>query len=381
MVEKILASLLLFGIPLFVSAQKDYKGKIVDAKTGNPVPYVNIGIVDRGIGTVSDEDGIFHLELTQEILNTEEEVLFSSLGYEPLKIPIPNLEYRYNDYPLINLQPSVVELQEVVVSNIDSEFVDQNVGYRNLGENIFGYWKENGALGGELATRIHVKKGLRKLNSLGFEIWSSTSDSVLLRINIYDIEGPFGAPKTNLNTSKKSIIYMVKKGQRFGRVDLNPYSIFVRNDFVASLELLEVYGGEELGLVLAASSYETDSFRKYASQDKWEKLPNSAMAFFLESSFMVPTKTAERINKRQEKKKKKLAMISGFVINRGRMLSDVVIINMRTKEQSKSNENGRYSIHAKEKDVLSFTLNGFETRYYRVSKKSTLNANLQLPPQ
>ena len=377
MVERLLVALLLFGFSSLVSAQKDYKGKIVDAKTGNPVPYVNIGIVDRGIGTVSDEDGIFHLELTPQILNTDEDVLFSSLGYEPLRIAIPNLEYRYNEYPLVRLKPSIVQLQEVVVSNSNGEFVDQKAGYKNFGENIFGYWKENGALGGELATHIKVKKGLRKLNSLGFEIWSSTSDSVLLRVNVYDLDGKWGMPKTNLNTSKQSIVYTVKKGQRFAQVDLNPYSLFVRDDFVVSLELLEVFGSEELGLVLAASSYDTDSFRKYASQDKWEKLPNSAMAFSLETSFMVPSKTAERIKKRQEKKKDKRAMVSGFVINRGRMLSEVDVTNMRTKEQVKSNENGRYVIHAKEKDVLAFSLNGFETKYYRVADKITLNANLQ----
>lgn len=361
-----------------VFSQVDYKGKIIDDKTGNPVPYVNIGIIDKGIGTVSDEDGIFHLEFNPILFDAEDIVLFSSLGYETLEIPVSKIELVYNEYPILKLKPSVLALKEVVVTNKVGEFVEETVGYKNTGEKMYGYWKDSIALGGELATLIAVKKGLRQLNSLGFDIWQNDSDSILVRINIYDIDGARGIPKTNLSTSQKSILHTIIKDDRFGYVDLVPYSIFVNDDFIVSIELLHVYGNQDLALVLAAVSFGNNSFRKYASQGKWEKISDTGMAFFLKTSYIVSKKEAKRIKKRQERRKEKSSMVSGFIIDRGEMISDVIVRNMKTKEWTSTNDKGRYVIHAKERDFLLFSKEGYQTIEVKVEKKPILNVNLKL---
>ncbi len=51
---------------IVVGAQKDYKGRVVDANTKEPLAYVNIGVQEAGIGTVSDEEGLFHMYLEQD---------------------------------------------------------------------------------------------------------------------------------------------------------------------------------------------------------------------------------------------------------------------------------------------------------------------------
>ncbi len=369
--------IVLLIVPSLVLAQKDYKGLVLDEKTNTPIPYVNIGIVDKGVGTVSDEAGLFHLALDETKLLSGDKILFSSLGYESLEILVGEIDLVYNEYPEVRLTPTTVKLNEVVVTNIEGEFIDQDIGYKNSGETVFGYWKDNVALGGQLATRIRLKKGLRKLNNLGFEVWSSTSDSVLLRINFYDLDSA-GYPGKNLNTSNENILYTVTKGQRFAEVDLVPYSIFARDDFIVSLELLKVYGGDEPGLVMAAIRFDTNSFRRFASQDEWEIVPNSAMAFYLKSSMLVPKKTAERLKKRNQKKKEKLAYISGFTIHKGNMLSKVGIRNLRTKEIAYTNDRGRYVLHARPKDVLCFEKQGYETVCFEIGKKLTLNAQMRL---
>ncbi|MBL4653513.1 MAG: carboxypeptidase-like regulatory domain-containing protein [Flavobacteriales bacterium] len=67
------ALLITFGFFLFgfVSAQTTIcKGKVTDAKTGEPLPYVAIGFVDSKIGAVSDIDGNYVIEsyyATQEL--------------------------------------------------------------------------------------------------------------------------------------------------------------------------------------------------------------------------------------------------------------------------------------------------------------------------
>ena len=68
------------------------------------------------------------------------------------------------------MQPTIVALDEVVVSNKGERFITDFVGYKNFGEKTFGYWKDNKALGGELATCILAKKGIRKLDRFNFEV-------------------------------------------------------------------------------------------------------------------------------------------------------------------------------------------------------------------
>jgi len=345
----------------------------MDSKTGETIPYVNIGIVEKGIGTVSDEEGLFHLYFEKNEVESTDIVLFSALGYAPLKIPVEKMPLVYNEYPVFKMSPERVALNEVVVSNRGERFVTDFVGYKNYGEQTFGYWKNQIALGGELATRIIAKSGLRKLNRFQFEVFHNPSDSLLLRVNIYEDDGPVGSPKTNLNKSGKNVLVVVKKTDKIVWVDLAPFDIYVENDFMVSLELLKVYGEEELGLILAAAFNKYGSYRKYSSQDKWERIADQNMAYYLETQLMVSEKVAQRYEKREARKKKKTRMISGFTLRKGRMITGVKVINGRTKEIVFTDENGRYSIAADKKDEILFKKDGYRPMVLTVGDKPTAN--------
>ena len=83
-------------------------GKIIDAKTNQPVPFVNVFFKEKNIGTTSGFDGIFALE-TRYASDTIETSL---VGYIPQKIKI-----KRNTYQEINIQlvPSMYALGEVVI--------------------------------------------------------------------------------------------------------------------------------------------------------------------------------------------------------------------------------------------------------------------------
>ncbi|MBT8283093.1 MAG: carboxypeptidase-like regulatory domain-containing protein, partial [Muriicola sp.] len=220
-------------------AQQDYKGIIVDQKTNQPIPFVNIGIVDKGIGTVSNEDGVFHLELDPGLYGPEEVLQFSALGYATINKLISNLEFRYNEYPRILMEPKVELLNEVVVTNVGLYESEETIGYENGGHQFYGYWKDNIALGGQLGTEINIKKGLRRLDEFTFEVIGNTADSVLVRVNFYKKDGKRSFPGTNLNLSGKNILYTIKYPGR-ATINLRPFDLFVKDDFIASLELLRV---------------------------------------------------------------------------------------------------------------------------------------------
>ena len=59
-------TLLLFSSLTF--AQNNYRtirGKVYDQKTKEPVPYAHVGILDKGIGTTTSDNGIFVLKVPE----------------------------------------------------------------------------------------------------------------------------------------------------------------------------------------------------------------------------------------------------------------------------------------------------------------------------
>ena len=377
MIRKLLALVLYFFV-VIAHGQINYKGQILDAKTEQPLPYVNIGIIGKGVGTVSDEEGFFYLEIDRSRYEVTAEIQISSLGYETLDIPISQISTAGQESPKILLRPSEIQLQEVVVLSDALVPITEYLGYRNYGERSFGYWNDNIALGGELATRIRARRGKRQLNSLEFEVWENPSDSVLIRVNIYDTDGFLGRPNTNLNTSQKNIITTLSTGREIITVDLNPYEIYVEEGFIVSLELLKVYGDKKLSVVLAASSRAGSSFRRYASQSDWELLSDTHMAYYLETSPYVTQKKATKYESKVERVRAKERMLSGYAIFRGKMISDVSVLNTRTRETVKTDETGRYIIHAEKGDLILFNKTGFKEMFLQVGTEQFSNAIMKL---
>lgn len=346
---------------------------LVTSKEG-PLPYVNIGVFGKGIGTVSDEDGIFHLTIDKSRLAPTDIVQFSSMGFGTIKKSVAQLESVASEYPEIFMHKENVELNEVIVTNKGAFETNDIVGYQNYGENAFGYWKDNISLGGELATKIRVKKGLRKLNTLFFEVFSSPSDSILVRVNLYKFQKGKVAIGEYLNTSNQNILYTIYPNTKLAIIDLKPFSIYVKNDFFVSLELLKVYGNKPIGLVLAASAEKrTYSARKYSSLDKWEILSESAMAYHLNTTYYSDKKRAEsKVIKAQKSKQN----ISGFVFSSRRPLANIKITNLTSNEEAFSNEKGRYLILGEKDDLLSFTGEGYKKLTIKLLEKNQININM-----
>ncbi len=373
-----IATLLLCVSATALQAQIEFAGRIVDAKTEQSLPYVNIGIVAKGLGTVSNEEGFFYLSIDTLLTQETDIIQISSLGYETIEIAIKEVSAMGNKKSMISMLPAEIELQEVVVKSSALVPVSEFVGHRNQGERNYGYWNKNTALGGELATKIRVRRGQRQLKSLEFEVLENPSDSLLIRVNIYDNDGKFGRPDTNLNSSKKSIIHTIKKGRSISTVDLFPYDIFVFDSFFVSIELLQVYGDSDLGLVLAASSAAGSSYRKYASQDDWEFISDIHMAYYLETSSYVSQRKALKYEAKVERSRLKKRQLSGYVIFSGKMLENVTVTNSRTKETVNTDEMGRYIITAEKDDIIFFSKEGYSKMLVKVNDQQFANAILKL---
>ncbi|GGD74669.1 hypothetical protein GCM10011412_10440 [Maribacter cobaltidurans] len=351
-------------------AQQEVTGIIIDKKTKETIPFVNIGVLKKGVGTTSDESGNFNFMIPKEISQSEI-VQISSLGYQTVKIPISQLTNGVDGQSIISMSPENIVLNEVEVYGNDLVQVSDYIGYRNYSPDNFGYWKDNMALGAEMATRIVTDKEKRKLISLEFEVLANPSDSLLLRVNVYR-DGDI--PGANLNGSQKNILHTLKKHELIVKVDLEPYEIYVSDDFFVSLELVQQYDKNPVALVLAASSNNQGSYIRYASQDGWEKISDLNMAFYLETALLVTQKEAAKREKRLDKKERELKMLSGFTIYDRQMISNVNVYNKRTKEMTISDQTGRYQIHAKKNDIIFFTKPGFENTALKINDQQFANA-------
>ena len=79
------------------------RGVVKDSISGEPIPYVNIWVENETIGTTSETNGSFSLDIKEEKV-----LVFSVLGYESKKSSSKN--------EIILLKPKVFELNEVVVT-------------------------------------------------------------------------------------------------------------------------------------------------------------------------------------------------------------------------------------------------------------------------
>ncbi len=372
------SGLLTLVLTLFVHtlfAQQSISGRVVNAITEEGIPFVNIGFLKLGIGTVSNEDGEFMLEFNPQRIDDDAILQLSSLGYETKQMEYNSSSSLFNKYFVVQMNPKEVELMEVEVYNDGQEFISDNIGYRNNGMKLYGYWKGNTALGAELATRIDAIDGLRKLHELQFQVVENLSDSLLLRVNIYnDNGGKQRHPGTNLNNSGRSIFCMISgRGKQRITVDLDPYNIVVEDKFIISLELVEIYGDSQPGLALAATPNGFGTYRRYASQDKWERIANENMAYYLKTSVLVSEKLVDRYEKKETRKKKKARTISGFALSKGKMIDGVEVTNQRTGERVKTDNKGRYTIAAKNKDKVYFEKEGYKITVLTVGKNPTAN--------
>ena len=153
---------------------------IIDRKTQNPIEFANIGFFNKGIGTISNEKGFFSLEYNTKRIKTTEILKISTLGYQTLEIPADKLSQFTSSENIIYLDPEPFALNEVFLTNEKRKEV--RLGIHRESEQVLGSWQDALALGGEIATKIKVRKEKTRLLDLKFNVIKNASDSIKVRV-------------------------------------------------------------------------------------------------------------------------------------------------------------------------------------------------------
>jgi len=265
---------------IFNDTNSSLKARIIHQDTKKPIPFVNVGFIGKGIGSVTDGQGYFELTYDSRKIKDSDIIQFSIIGFKTKQIPIASISTILSKNNIITLSPETYSLEEVVLG--DTKVKNATIGNSKIDAEKFGYWKNELGLGGEIASKIKIKKEKTQLKSLSFPVLENLSDSIRVRVNVYDIDPIFRIPQNNiLNTT---IYHTISRREGIERIPLSKYNIFTDTDIIVSIELIEIYG-DRLGFAVAGSANKNASFTRSISQDYWQPHKKEAMAFTLDVSY------------------------------------------------------------------------------------------------
>jgi len=104
------------------------KGKLIDERRENPIPYASVSLLRKPIGTISNTDGNFLLKLSPD--NIKNTVVISCMGYAQIRMPA----FELLDKDLITLKSISIRLKEVQVTSIPTKNLLENIR-NNIADN------------------------------------------------------------------------------------------------------------------------------------------------------------------------------------------------------------------------------------------------------
>jgi hypothetical protein len=256
-----------FSQPTFKSTsvstgKKVLMGLIRDKRSNLPLPYVNIGVLNKDKGTTSNVKGEFELVLSESHIN--DTLRISMIGYEPRELFVKDILKRENLYLKIQLNEKASELKEIVV--VDKRLTTKVLGNKTDSK-FFGGKFAPGDLGSEIVIKIKIKEAPTHLDTFSFNISYNTGDTAAFRVNIYDINN--GLPDKNILT--ESVVLKINGQTGKIDVDLSRYDAVINDDFFIGLEWIE--GESNSGIVFSSGFVNKGTYYRKASQGRWRKFP------------------------------------------------------------------------------------------------------------
>ena len=251
----------------------EISGQIIDEKNNQPLPYVNIGILNRETGTVTDTKGKFNLSINKEFLN--DTLKISMIGFKPIEILIKNIEAKNNKL-FFKMEEQISELNEVTLTVKTSK--KKNLGNKTKSKFIGTGFAYN-QLGAEMGIKINIHKQPTIVEAFNFSIsYNRLSAKSIFRLNFYSVKK--GKPYENLMT--KNILVPIEPEQTgLVTVNLKPYDLVLYDDIIATLEWVDNEGENKKGegIFFPLGLFTSGTLHKESSQARFRKLSSLGVGF------------------------------------------------------------------------------------------------------
>ena len=252
--------------------QTELIGQVIDALTEEPIPYVNIGLVDENIGTVSDEQGYFQLEI-DPLQYSQSNLRFSMIGFESKTYVLQ--EYLQKELLIIPLTEESTELEEVIVSTKRTQFETKILGNKTTSKFIYAAFTSN-KLGNEMGFVVRQRKRPMILKKFNISLVENDYGLIRFRLNFYSVKN--GLPTSTL--LKENIIIETDATSGIVSKDLAPYEIVIDEDFFVSIEWIEDLGPGKL--YFSGGFFGSPLIAREVSQGTWSKVGSGSVGMNLE---------------------------------------------------------------------------------------------------
>lgn len=235
-------------------------GILKDKNTSELLQYVNVGVVGKNIGTVSDEKGVFKINVPAA--NDNDILKISMVGYDDLSYTVADFRKQIATNSLVLMQHSNNQLKEVVIKN--KKLKEKILGNKTKSQGTTVSFSSN-KLGNEIGMMMKIKKSPTRLKTFTASLASKENYPVKMRLNFYSVKD--GMPNESL-LSENIIVTAPKENTKL-EVDLTDYGIVVEDDFFVTLEWIENAPG---GIAFSAALFASPFYARDTSQANWEKV-------------------------------------------------------------------------------------------------------------
>lgn len=263
--------LLCFNIQ-FGICQVDLVGQVIDADTEEPLPYVNIGLVNQNIGTVTDEAGYFELEVPGNGF-ADATLRFSMIGFEPQDFTLQ--EYRDQKILTIPLKEKATALEEVVLTTKRNKYQTKILGNKTTSQLIYAAFTTN-KLGNEMGFLVRGRKNPMILKKFNVSLVENDYGPIRFRLNFYDLKD--GLPNETLLNENIIVETDIQSG--IVSKDLTPYEIVIDQDFFVAIEWIEDLGPGKL--FFSGGFFGSPLIAREVSQGNWSKVGSASVGMNVE---------------------------------------------------------------------------------------------------
>jgi hypothetical protein len=203
-----------------------YTAKVVDFETNVPLPYVNVIVQGKRVGTFSNDTGAFKIQC-----DLEDSLVLSHIGYEHMKVAIDT------DQRLIRLMQQPKLLNEVIIASsrrVRTEklgLVDQKGDVLMGGVFQYAVYIENKSKQTGVVKTLHFKVGH------AFNREKTEKLPAKIRARVYEREPLTGRPGRDI--LRTELIFTIQPNQNHLKIDLSNENVpFLADGVFIGLDVL-----------------------------------------------------------------------------------------------------------------------------------------------
>ncbi len=271
--KKFAFTICLLIVYLFTCSAQDLVGKVMD-ENGQAIEFANVGILGTNKGSVTDEKGLFSLDISS--LAKTDTLRVSAIGFKTSDIILGSIQNTESTFD-IKLEESIYELPKIDLNA--SAFTKKMIKGNEIRKSSVSLGFSENILGAEAGVKIKNKKKSTWIKKLGFAIARNKLDTLLFRVNVYELK----RNKVGQKILREDIIIETSIEEGVVEVDLSAYEIVTDKDIIVALEWIKDFGVDiTTELNFYGGLMKKPLFYKNTSHAPWKKIRAIGLGIWVE---------------------------------------------------------------------------------------------------